>query len=77
MEVGVGIGAVAFDRFVGAGQIADRGVMHDEAELLLRASTVAQTLALLRQERAANQWPEFFVAGRHLLQWRIGIGEPE
>ena len=51
--------------------------MHDEAKFLLRDIWLAPDLALLRQEYAADQRTQFLVARWHLLQWRIGVGEPQ
>ena len=77
VKVRIRIVAVAFGRLAGAGQVADTGVMRDQPEFLLAAIDGAPRLPRLRQKGAANERPQFLVAGRHLLQRRVGIGESE
>jgi hypothetical protein len=64
-EIGIGIGAVAFDRR-SARQVADEGVTDNKPKFLLRISGLHQT-SRFWQERYSLR-PKLFVARRHLLR---------
>lgn len=61
MKAGVGVFAVARHGLGGITQFVLIGVMHNEAEFLLRRIRLGPHLTFFRQEDAAKQRGQFFI----------------